>query len=238
MARPGYMSIYADERTQQIFDEFTRRRGVTKSTVLTEMLQIYMVSQDENLYYELLKESYNIEKAKQFIDQAEDASEINDYIFIKLGITFGKDGRELDGEETIQAYMTAIREKGHSWFSTMSLHAGMAKEKVKFYNDAIKSGKTVKLLFAIGMGINEVRYSATVEQIVSSRDEIVCPGDAKTVPEEFGEAETGKIWLDLSSINEEKMITAEMLKFRKDGGSVKAAITSSQFHFGYVYIDN
>lgn len=31
MARPGYMSIYADERTQGIFDEFCRIKGITKS---------------------------------------------------------------------------------------------------------------------------------------------------------------------------------------------------------------
>ena len=40
MARPGYMSIYADERTQGIFDEFCRIKGITKSTALTEMLDI------------------------------------------------------------------------------------------------------------------------------------------------------------------------------------------------------
>jgi hypothetical protein len=38
-------------------------------------------------------------------------------------------------------------------------------------------------------------------------------------------------------LKEEKVIRANMLKFRKDGGSVKNAITNSQFHFGYVYID-
>lgn len=34
MARPRYLSIYADERTQRIFDEFTKEKGVSKSTVL------------------------------------------------------------------------------------------------------------------------------------------------------------------------------------------------------------
>ncbi len=30
MGRPGYMSLYADERTQQIFDDFVRVKGITK----------------------------------------------------------------------------------------------------------------------------------------------------------------------------------------------------------------
>ena len=36
MGRPGYLSLYADERTQQIFDEFVKIKGVSKSTALPE----------------------------------------------------------------------------------------------------------------------------------------------------------------------------------------------------------
>ena len=43
MGRPGYLSLYADERTQQIFDEFVKIKGTTKSTALSEMLEIYML---------------------------------------------------------------------------------------------------------------------------------------------------------------------------------------------------
>ena len=53
MARPGYMSLYADERTQQIFDEFVRIKNIKKSTALSDMLEIYMLCQDEELYMEL-----------------------------------------------------------------------------------------------------------------------------------------------------------------------------------------
>ena len=49
MGRPGYLSLYADERTQQIFDEFVKIKGVSKSTALTEMLEIYMLCTDEEL---------------------------------------------------------------------------------------------------------------------------------------------------------------------------------------------
>ena len=53
MGRPGYMSIYADERTQKIFDEFTKIKGISKSTALTEMMDTYMLAQDEALYLQL-----------------------------------------------------------------------------------------------------------------------------------------------------------------------------------------
>lgn len=237
MGRPGYISVYADERTQTIFDEFTKKKGITKSTALMEMMQIYMLAQDEELYLELLKKSMNIPKAKELIAQWEDVSELNDYIFMKLGVAYTYDGIELNGEETMRSYMQAIKEHGYTWFSTMSLSTGMAKEKIKFYNDAIKRGERVKVLFALGMGINDVCYSATIQEIVSARDEILCPGDAEVIPKEFGLEEKGKIWFKLSDLSEENNIKVEMLKFRKDNGSVKNAITKSQFHFGYVYID-
>ena len=65
MGRPSHMSIYADERTQQIFDEFTKVKGITKSTALTEMLEIYMLSQDEKLYIELKKKYHGVEVEKK-----------------------------------------------------------------------------------------------------------------------------------------------------------------------------
>ena len=39
-----------------------------------------------------------------------------------------------------------------------------------------------------------------------------------------------------SKLKEENNIKADMLKFRKGDGSVKRAITKSQFHFGYAYL--
>lgn len=236
MARPGYLSIYADERTQKIFNEFTRQKGISKSNALSEMMQIYMLSQDENLYLQLVKESMNITRAKELIEAREDTIRMNDYIFMKLGTSYSHMGKEMDGEQTIQAYQRAIQKHGYSWFSTMSLHTGMAKEKVQFYNDMIEAGNEVKVLFALGQGINDVRYSAVLQQIVSSRDEIKCPDNPAVVPPEFGPEERGKIWFKLTDLQEETKITADMLKFRRDNGSVKAAITSSQCHFGYVYI--
>jgi hypothetical protein len=195
-----------------------------------------MLAQDEELYLQLLKESLNISKTKEIISVKEDDTAINDYIFMKLGIAYMTNNREIDGEETMQAYMRAVQEHGYTWFSTMSLHSGMAKDKISFYNQAIESGEVVKVLFALGMGINDVCYSAKLQKIVSSRDEITCPGDPNTIPIEFGKEEKGKIWFKLTELQDESEIKVDMLKFRKDDGSVKNAISKSQFHFGYVYI--
>lgn len=236
MARPGYVSFYADDRTQKIFDEFVEIKGVTKNAVLSEMMTMYMIAKDEQLYNELLKKSLNIDYVKESIMQADDINEINDYVFMKLGTAYDVNGEPLNGIETIEAYMRRIQQYGETWFSTMSLHTGMAKKKVEYYNKAIKKGETVKILFAIGEGINEVRYSAKIQEIVSNRDETTCPGDSKLIPDEFGADEVAKIWFHITDLQEENNITVDMLKFRTNDNSVKDAISNSQCHFGYVYI--
>ena len=238
MARPGYMSIYADERTQGIFDEFCRIKGITKSTALTEMLDIYMLRQDEELYTELKKKALGIESARQMIAEASDVREVNDYVFMKLATAYDTEGNTLDGEETIGVYIKNCDNNGlgYTWFSTQSLHSGMQKKKVEFYNRIIKKGEIVKILFAVSGDENDIKYSARILEIVSSRDNIRCPGDKKAVPEEFGENETGKIWIKITDISEETKLSANMMVVGSTGSNLKQVISNSQFHFGYVNI--
>jgi len=232
------MSLYADERTQQIFNEFVQIKGITKSTALTEMLEIYMLCQDEDLYLELKKQALGVETARQELVQRGDVTALNDYIFMKLGISYDVKGNELDGDETIQAYIRNLETNGlgYTWFSTESLHFGMAKRKVRYYNQLISGGETVKMLFAVGEDINDICYHATVKEIVSGREQIKCPGEAGSVPKEFGVEETAKIWVKLSDIEEETAIRAAMLRVRSTDANLKQVISNSQFHFGYVYL--
>lgn len=238
MGRPGYLSLYADERTQQIFDEFVKIKGTTKSTALTEMLEIYMLCTDEDLYLELKKKYLGVEVAKQSLVQRTDSKAINDYIFIKLGTAYDLEGNPLDGKETLEAYMRTSKENGlgYTWFSTQSLHFGMAKKKVSYYNQLIAKGETVRMLFAIGGELNDIYCSAVVQEIVSDKDLSGCPGEAGSVPEEFGDEEKAKIWIKITDIQEETSLKAAMFKVRSTDANLKQVISNSQFHFGYVYI--
>lgn len=236
MARPGYLSLYADDKTQKIFDEFTKMKGIKKTEALSQMLEIYMLSTDEKLYLDLKKKSLGLSEAKSLILTKEDARMINDYIFLKLTDTATIGGDVISGDLVIKAYMKSIETHGYSWFSTHSLHFGMAQKKVDYYNQIILNGEKVKILFALGSGVNEICYSATVTEIVSAREDVSCPGDAGTIPAEFGRDETGRIWFKLEEINEEHDIKAENLVFRSNGHRVKDAISHSQLSFGYVYL--
>ena len=108
--------------------------------------------------------------------QKEDAQPINDYVFMKLGTSHDVNGEPLTGTQTMEAYMRSIEEHGETWFSTMSLSTGMNKKKVSFYNDAIRSGETVKMFFAIGEG--EYTRSGEGNDLFSntkSVKRIICP---------------------------------------------------------------
>ena len=170
--------------------------------------------------------------------QRADSREINDYIFMKLGTVYDVDGNAMDGYDTIDAYIRNCSEngEGYTWFSTESLHFGMAKKKVEYYNSLCELGEKVKILFAVGDDVNDIVYSATVMEIVSGRDAVACPDDLAYVPCEFADEEKAKIWIKITDIQEENQLKAAMFKVRSTDANLKQVISNSQFHFGYVYL--
>lgn len=239
MARPGYMSIQVDQRIQKIFDMFCKVKGVTKSTAVSEMLEIYMLAMDEALYLELKKEEMNIDAAREILLKKGGQNMFNDYIIMKLGDSKTLPGySDLNGLGVLKAYIRAIKKYGFTWFSTSALHWGIAKKKVDFYNAAISRGEDVKFLFIPAVNDNEIYYSANIMEIQSSREKTTCPvpDEAKTIPPEFGPAETNKIWVKITDLKEDTSITVDMLKFRENDADVRPALEKAQWHFGYVYI--
>ena len=83
---------------------------------------------------------------------------------------------------------------------------------------------------------NDIKYSANILGIVSSRDSIKCPGEREAVPNEFGRDECGKIWIKIADIKREETLRADMLVVGSTGSNLKQVISNSQFHFGYVHI--
>lgn len=238
MGRPGYVSIGADGRTMQIFDEFVKIKGNTKTAALSDMMEIYMICQDEELYMELKKKYLGVKVAKQELLERRDSRAVNDYIFMKLSFSYDIYGNTIDGHEIIQAYQRNEEENGYgyTWFSTNSLHMGMDKNKVKHYNQLAKKGEKVTILFAIADANNDICYAATVLEIQSEKEPSLCPGDAACIPKEFDENEKAKIWIRIKDIREENNLTAEMLNIRSSDANLKQVISSSQYHFGYVYL--
>lgn len=112
----------------------------------------------------------------------------------------------------------------------------MLKKKVEFYNCIIKDGENVKILFAVSGASNDIKYFAKILSIVSSRDNIKCPGEPELVPDKFSKDERGKIWIIIANIRREKNLCVDMLAVGSTGSNLKQVISNSQFHFGYVHI--
>lgn len=234
MGRQNYMTITVSDTVQDIFSEFVAEKGITKTAALNDVLEMYMLAKDEDLYLKLKKKYLHVEEVKTMIADRDDL-QINDtdFIFMKLGLS-SSSGNLLDGEETIAVYIQDEAKRGYTWFSTQSLFFGMSDARVKQYNDKIKSGKPVRILFAINNENydNDIAFSANIEEIFSAKAPVSCP-DSTNYPDEF-HGELARIWLKLSHIQPETQITAEMLKITSTGRSLKQTISDSQYHFGYV----
>ena len=61
MPRQNHMMIPVSDSIQQVFDRFVTAKGITKTVALTDMLELYIIAIDEELFLELKKEVLNVE---------------------------------------------------------------------------------------------------------------------------------------------------------------------------------
>lgn len=230
MARENYVSLYTDNQTNEIFTRFLEAKGVSKATALGDMMRLYMLANDPELYMDLLKKTLHLDRVRDQILEKDQDQAVNDLIFIKLGGTYMAKCGSMSAVDVMGAYQRKIDACGSTWFSTVALSTGMNQKKVKYYNEKISQGEAVRILFAIG---DEIRFSANIRQIVSNRTDTYCPGDTNLIPSEFGPDEHGRIWFLLDELKEENNFRTRDLRF-SSGGNVFEVITSSQCAFGYV----
>ena len=196
-----------------------------------------MLANDEALYLELKKKYLHIEEVKDMIvEKDEKIANDESIIFMKLGVK-EYNGSKYNEDQTMQLYFNDCASRGYTWFSTQSLFFGMSAQRVKYYNQRIKEGKPVTILFAgntiLGEEkVNDIGYAAEVEQVYSEKDSVVCP-DGSATPAAFN-GEKARIWLKLKSVREEHNVKASMLKITSTGRDVKEIISTAQFHYGYV----
>jgi hypothetical protein len=123
MPRKNYMTINAHETVQQMFDEFVLQRGLTKTVALNDMLEMYMIAKDEELYMELKRKYLNIESVRQMLSDR-DSDELNlsdaSFIFMKLATSRDNQGNEYNGHKTMQLYIADQAVRGFTWFFNAS----------------------------------------------------------------------------------------------------------------------
>lgn len=237
MPRKNYMTINAHETVQQMFDEFVSIKGTQKTVALNDMLEMYMLAKDEDVYLDLKRKYLNIESVKQMLSDRDDELPLSSedlFIFMKLGYSYDNQGKEYNGHETIKEYIKDESQRGYTWFSTQALYYGMSQKKVDEYNKAIRLGKKVTLLFCIGEkagGKNDIAYRADVAEILSFKQPSSL--SSNDYPSMW-HGETARIWIKLQNIQEENILSASLFKVTSTGADLKPIINNSQYHFGYI----
>lgn len=231
------MTINAHETVQQMFDEFVTKKQVTKTVALNDMLEMYMLAKDEDLYLSLKRKYLNVEGVKQMLQDRDSTDSLTNaelFIFMKLSYSYDNKGNEYNGDETMQVYISDEAVRGSTWFSTQALYYGMSQKRVEDYNKAIKLGKKVTLLFGIGEkagGSNDIAYSADVLEIMSYKLPTALPtNDYPSI----WHGETARIWIKLKNITPESTLTASLFKVTSTEADLQQVINNSQYHFGYV----
>ena len=236
MPRQNYMTVSVSDSIQEIFNEFVRTKDLSKTAALTDVLEMYMLATDEELYWKLKKQVLHVEEVKDMIQSNQSNPSNNDIIFMKLGKKLF-DGQEFDEDTTMKLYKYDCMKRDYTWFSTQSLFFGMSANKIKYYNQKIEQGEQVLILFAGNTiqgqeKVNDIGYAAEVVEVFSQKEPVACP-EPQAVPAEF-QGEKARIWLKLKNVRDEFNIKASMLKITSTQNDLKQVISAGQFHYGYV----
>lgn len=237
MARQNFMTISVPDTVQEMFNEFISEKGITKTAALSDVLEMYMLATDEQLYLDLKKKYLHTQEVKDMILSKNSKLDKEDnIIFMKLGTKIFNN-KEYNEDATMRLYISDCMTRGYTWFSTQSHFFGMSADKVKHFNEKAKAGEKVIILFAgstvLGQPkVNDIGYIAEVSEVYSDPNPVECPESA-AVPSDFS-GEKARIWIKLRNVREETNIKASMLKITSTGRDLKQVISTSQFHYGYV----
>ena len=234
MARQDYMTIAVQKSTQEIFRKFVDIKGFTVKEALSDVLEMYMIAQDAQLYMTLKNDCLNIEAARNMIQDRNKKVSKNDSLFIKLGYSKTGTGEVLSGHDTIEAYMRNCAINGYTWYSTNSLKSGMKEEKVRKYNELAKQGY-LKIYFAMNQDDidNDIAYVATVEEIISYTQPTVAPCQDYEYPTEWTGAKNN-IWIKIKNLQKEESLSANNFIVSSTGNNLKDVIKKGQYIFGYI----
>ena len=67
MARQDYMTIAVPKSVQEMFRKFVAIKELTVKEALSDMLEMYMLAEDPELYLELKKKRLHVEESRNMI---------------------------------------------------------------------------------------------------------------------------------------------------------------------------
>lgn len=234
MARQDYMTIAVQKSTQEVFRKFVEIKGFTVKEALSDVLEMYMLAQDAELYMELKKDYLGVEEVRNMVLDRNEKVSKNDSLFMKLGYVETNTGETLGGHGTMETYIRNCNTNGYTWYSTNSLKSGMNEEKVRKYNALAEAGY-LKMYFAMNQDDidNDIAYVADVEEIISYAQPTVAPCQDYEYPEEWAGAKNN-IWIKIKNLKREETLSATDFIVVSTGNGLKEVIQKGQYIFGYI----
>lgn len=261
MSKEGYLSITGNPTTLLIFDQFVKQLGITKTAAITDLLEVYMLATDQDLYLKLKRDFLNVDAAKKLLEKRTSNIKIAspDDTFNALWMrwkNFRYGGREYIPDEIFSLYLAVIEKLGYAVFGLNGPAAGtgFAPAKEERLRTLLAENGTVPFLISHGTKVayiaefdkflcrpekfNLLNYDSLLEEFRLSGSD----SDSVPVPEVFV-GERYRIWLRLRSLRKVTTddLTADEVFFQpkknEEPRSLETILTTTcQVPFGYIRI--
>lgn len=261
MSKDGYISVSANPTTVLIFDQFVKELGITKTAATTDMLDIYMICTNEELYLRLKRDFLNVDAAKELMQKrtANIKLALPDNTFNALWMrwkNFRYGGQEYIPDEIFNLYVAVIKRLGYAIFGLNGPAAGtgFAPDKEERLQTLLAENGTIPFLISNG---EKIAYIAEFDKFLCKPEKFnlldfdsilegfLLPGsdsDSVPIPEDFV-GERYRIWLRLRSLRKVTAddITADKIYFQpkknEEPRSLETILTTTcQVPFGYVCV--
>lgn len=262
MSKEGYLNVTGNPTTLLIFDQFVKQLGITKTAAITDMVEVYMLATDQDLYLKLKRDFLNVDAAKKLMEKRTSNIKIAspgesfNALWMRWKNYQSNSGQEYTPDEIFALYVAVIKEFGYALFGLNGPAAGtgFAPDKEERLRTLLAENGTVPFLISYGESIayiaefdkflckpekfNLFDYDSLLEEFRLSGSD----SDSVPVPKDFVD-ERYRIWLRLRSLRKVTAddVTADKIYFQpkknEEPRSLKTILTTTcQVPFGYVCI--
>ena len=262
MSKEMYLNVTGNPTTLLIFDQFVKQLGITKTAAITNMLEVYMLATNQDLYLKLKRDFLNVDAAKKLMEKRTGNIKIAspDDTFSALWMRWknyqSNSGQEYTPDEIFALYVAVIKKFKYALFGLNGPAAGtgFASDKENRLRTLLDENGTVPLLISHG---EKLAYIAEFDAFFCNPEKIKLLGsNSDAIPDNFRLSGSGphpipddfanesyRIWLRLRSLRKvtDNDLTADKIFFQpkknEEPRSLETILTTTcQLPFGYICI--
>lgn len=244
MSKEGYINVTANPSTLLVFDKFTRELGIKKTAAMTDMLESYMLANNQELYLRLKQEVLHVDAMAELLAQRSRNIKVpRTQHFNALWMRW-TNFENLVPDEIFSAYVSVMGKNKNGYcllgINGPSAGTGFSAKNESHLRELLNTHGTVPLLISVS---ENLEYLALFDAF-ECRSEKFQPEDINAIPPEFrNETEKYMIWLRLTSLRRINSTdpTADKIFFQAKKGEEPRSLDcvlkgKGRVPFGYVCI--